>query len=187
MTTNVRKSQRLDNARVEFLLARYAALREEMQNRNSNNYQMISLHLTISAAILSFGLQPSSAASVLFIVPILSMLLGSVIVHNWMTGRRLGMMIKSDVEAEFNFVSKGPTSQRRLLSGVLGPLVGAGGIFVTVAILALVLGLLKIQHYATLDIVLIISDILAILIMIGLISAVLRAMTNEESPAQKAG
>jgi len=186
MTRNVRKSEPLDNARVEFLLARYSALREEMQNRNSYGYQMLSLHLLISASILTFGLQPSAAASALFIIPIISMLLATVSAHNYLVGRRLGMMIKSDIEAEFNFVSKGAASPKRSVPGFLG-LVGASGVFLTVQILAFVLGLIKIQHYTTLDIVLIISDILALLISLWLNYIVLGARTNEESPAQEAG
>lgn len=53
MATKERKPEPLNDARVAFLLTRYTALREEMQNRYSQNYQMISLHLTISAAIIT--------------------------------------------------------------------------------------------------------------------------------------
>ena len=74
MKTNVQKSRRTDGANTEFLIARYTSLREELQNRNSNAYQLISLHLTISAAIFTYGLQPSAAASVLFIIPIIQYL-----------------------------------------------------------------------------------------------------------------
>ncbi len=83
---------------------------------------MISLHLTISAAILSFGLQPSSPASVLFIVPIISMLLGILAAHNWLAGKKLEMTIKMDIEDEFNFVSKDPTPQKSHLPRLIGGL-----------------------------------------------------------------
>ncbi len=56
-----------------------------------------------------------------------------------------------------------------------------------VQILALVLGLLKMQYYTTLDIVLIVSDILSVLIILSLFRTVLRVLKNEKSPAQKAG
>jgi hypothetical protein len=125
MTTNVRKSQRLDKVKVEFLLARYAALREEIQNRNSSNYRIFELNLIITASILTFGLQPSSAASVLFIIPIISVLLAIIGIHNMVVERRLRRMIKSDIEAEFNFISKGNASQKGSMPGFLGR-VGAG-------------------------------------------------------------
>jgi len=186
MSRTVQKSQRLDDARVEFLLARYSALNEELQNRNSYNYQMISLHLTIVAAILTFGLQPDSSASVLFIVPITSMLLGLVVTHNFLARRRLGMLIKNEIEAEFNFVSNDPTYQTSYIRGILG-YVGTGGLFMIVQIFTLGLGLLKIQQYTTLDIVLIISDILAVVIVIWSIGTIAKATMNTESPAQRAG
>ena len=186
MTPTGKKSQRPDNEKIEFLLVRYSALKEEMQHRSSNNYQMISLHLTISAAILSFGLQSSSPASVLFIAPIISMFLGILATHNWLAGRKLGMTIKMDIEDEFNFVSNDPTSQKSYLPGLVGG-IGEGGVFVVVQILALVLGLLKIQYYTTLDIVLIIFDILSVLIILWLFRTVLKVLKKEKLPAQKAG
>ena len=185
MATKSRKSRTLVYPRAEFLIARYSALMEERQNHNSNNYQIISLHLIISSTILTFGLQPSSAASVLFIIPILSMLMGIVVAYNFLARRRQEMIIKSDIEAEFDFVSKDSAFQKRFIPRFIG-LVGAGGLFLIVQILALVLGLLKIQLYTTLDMVLIISDILAMLIIIWSVGVVSRAI-KEEFPAQKAG
>ena len=182
MTTNGKKSQRLDSAKVDFLIARYSSLRDELQQRTRNNYQMMSLYLTISAAILSFGLQSASAAPVVFIVPILGTLMGIVIIYNELANRQIRMIIKNDIEAEFDFVSKSPAPQNRPIGQL-----GAGGIFLTVQILAFVLGLLKIQQYSTLDIVLIVSDILAMLIAIVLLPVVLRTIKNEGSPTQKAG
>lgn len=182
MTTNVKKSPQLDYARVEFLIARYTAFRNEMQHRSSYNYQMISLHLTISAAILSFGLQPSSAASVLFVLPIISMLLGVLAAHNWLARKRLELIIKSDIESEFNFISKDPPATIHRIPRLLGG-IAEGGVFVLVQILALVLGLLKVKKYATLDIVLIISDILSVLVILWLLGTVLRTIRSEEPPA----
>ena len=186
MNTKIQKSNRPDGVNAEFLIARYTALREEMQNRNSYAYQMISINLTISAAILTYGLQPSAAASAFFIIPIISMLIGTVVVHNWMAGRRLAISIKNDIEAEFNFFSNVHASQKHLLPGFLG-MVGTGGIFVAVEVLAVVLGLILVRHYTTLDIVLITCDILSVLISLWLTGVTVRVRTNEESPAQKAG
>ena len=185
MATKARKPQQLDYPRAEFFIARYSALSEEKQSRYSNVYQMTSLNLTISAAIFTFGLQPSSTASVFFVVPILSMLMGIVVAYNFQTARRLAR-IQSDIEAEFNLASKDSASQGRIISRFTA-LFGTGGLFLIVQILASVLGLLKIQQYTTLDIVLIIGDILSVLIVLRVISATSRAIKNEESPAQKAG
>ena len=185
MATKARKPQQLDYPRAEFSIARYSGLSEEKQSRYSNVYQMTSLNLTISAAILTFGLQPSSTASVFFVVPILSMLMGIVVAYNFQTARRLAR-IQSDIEAEFNFASKDLASpQGRIISRFTG-LFGAGGLFLIVQILASALGLLKIQHYTTLDIVLIIGDVLSVLIVLWVISATSRAI-KEEASAQKAG
>ena len=186
MASKAQKSQQLDEPRVEFLLARYTALREEMQNRNSYAYQMISINLTISAAILTYGLHPSAAASALFVIPIINMLIGTVVVHNWLAGRQVATSIKYDIEAEFNFVSNSHESQKRLIPGLLG-LVGTGGIFLTIEILAFILGLILIQDYTTLDFVLITSDILSMLISLWLTSVTVRARMNEKSSVQKAG
>ena len=174
MNTKVQKSRRHDGENAEFLIARYTSLREEIQNRNSYAYQFISLHVTISAAIFTYGLQPSAAASVLFIIPIISMLLGTVVVHNWLAGRRLAESIRNDIEAKFNFVGNTYESQKRLIPGVLG-LVGTGGVFLTLEILAFILGLIQVQHYTTLDVVLITSDILSILISLWLTSITVKA------------
>ena len=186
MNTKIQKPRRHDVENAEFLIAKYTSLREELQNRNSNAYQLISLHLTISAAIFTYGLQPSAAASVLFIIPIISMLLGTVVVHNWMAGRQVAVSIKNDIEAEFNFVGNDHESQKRRIPGLLG-LVGVGGIFLTIEILAFILGLIQVQHYTTLDVVLITSNILSLLISLWLTSITVRARINEKSPAQKAG
>ena len=185
MATKAQKTKRLDSPRVDFLIARYSAFRDELQNRNSYNYQMISLHLTIAAAILTFGLQPDSSASVLFIVPITSMLLGLVVTHNFLARRQLRMLIKNEIEVEFNFVTNEPTNQTSYIRGILG-YVGTGGLFLIVQIFALGLGLLRIQQYTTLDIVLIISDILAVLIVLWSIAIIARATINNESHTQKA-
>jgi len=186
MSPNGEKPQRPDNEKMEFLLARYSALKEEMQHRSSNNYQMISLHLTISAAILSYGLQSSSPASVLFIAPIISLFLGILATHNWLAGRKLEMMIKMDVEEKFNFVSKDPLHQKSHLP-VLVIGIGEGGVFVVVQILALVLGVIKIQYYTSLDIVLIISDILSVLMILWLFRIVLKVLNKEKTSAQQTG
>jgi len=185
MATKAQKSEQLDERRVEFLLARYTALREEIQNRNSYAYQMISVNLTISAAILTYGLQPSAAASALFVIPIISMLIGTVVVHNWLAGRQAAMSIKNDIEAEFNFVSNAHESQKRLIPGLLG-LVGTSGIFLTIEILAFTLGLIQVRYYATLDVVLITSNIFSILISLWLTSVTVRTRMKEKSPTQKA-
>lgn len=186
MNTKAQKPRRTDDANSEFLIARYTSLREEMQYRYSYVYQMISLHLTIAAAILTLGLQPDSSASVLFLIPIISMLLGIVAMYNFLARKRLDLLIKSDIEAEFDFVSKVPVSQRGFIIHFSG-LIGVGGIFVIVQILALVLGLLKIQYYSTLDIVLIFSDFLSVLIALWSISTAIRAQSKKESFAQEAG
>lgn len=181
MTTNGKKSPQLDYARVEFLIARYTAFRNEMQNRSSYNYQMISLHLTISAAILSFGLQSSSAASVLFVLPIISMLLGVLAAHNWLARKRLELIIKSDIETEFNFIGKDSSAEIQRIPRLMGG-IAEGGVFVLIQILALVLGLLKEQNFTTLDTVLIISDILSVLIILWLLRTVIRTIRREEPP-----
>ena len=61
-------SKEKEDKNIQFLLAEYSALRDETMKRNSNHYQMISLNLLISATIITFGLQSSSPATVLFIV-----------------------------------------------------------------------------------------------------------------------
>ncbi|HMD81562.1 MAG TPA: hypothetical protein VKE92_09670, partial [Anaerolineales bacterium] len=61
------------------------------------------------------------------------MLLATLGVRNVLVARRLTTMIKRDIEAEFNFVSKGDASQKRSVFDFLGRL-GAGGLFVTVQI-----------------------------------------------------
>ena len=186
MAINERKPEPLNDARVAFLLARYTALREEMQNRYSQNYQMISLNLTISAAIITYGLQPGSAVSVLFLVPIISMFLGMVTTHNYLYIKQLRMIIDSEIETEFNFTSHVPALPIRIYSSSL-ILAGVGGVFVLVQLLALVLGLLWIQEYTTLDTVLIVLDILAILIAFWLTIVVIRVQKSSASPVQKTG
>ena len=174
MAGNVQKTKPLDDARIKFLLARYSALRKEMQNRNANHYQMISLNLIISASILTFGLQPSSPASVLFVIPIMSMLLATVSTHNVIAGKELGIIIKNDIETEFNFVSKGISSQKHPFPGSLG-VIAASGIFITVQTLGLILGLIKIQNYTTLDIVLIFIDVISLLVTLILANISIRS------------
>ena len=171
MATNERKPEQLDYAKAEFLIARYSSLREEIQHRDTNNYQLISLHLTIAAAILTFGLQKDTVASVIFIIPITSVLLGLLAVHNFLTREQLKTIIKDECEAAFNISSK--DSAYRI------GIVGASGVFFVIQILAFILGLIKVQHYTTLDLVLIISDIIALFASLTLFYTVLKARVKK--------
>ena len=122
---------------------------------------MVSLNLIISSSILTFGLQSSSPASVLFIVPVISMLLATVSAHNVIAGKWLGVLIKNHIEKQLGISRQEALANLSSFPGSLG-VVATSGIFITTEILALVLGLLKIQIYTTLDIVLISADVLAL-------------------------
>ena len=96
------------------------------------------------------------------------------------------MIIDSEIETEFNFTSHVPALPIRIYSSSL-ILAAVSGVFVLVQLLALVLGLLWIQQYTTLDTVLIVLDILAILITFWLNIVVVRVQKSSASPVQKAG
>ena len=93
------------------------------------------------------------------------------------------MITDSEIEMEFNFTSHVPALPIRIYSSSL-ILAGVGGVFVLVKLLALVLGLLWIQQYTTLDTVLIVLDILAILIAFWLTIVVVRVQKYSASPVQ---
>lgn len=166
-----------DDARIKFLLAEYAALRDEIHYRNSNHYQMISLNLIIAASIITFGLQSSSPASALFVTPVISMLLAMVSAHNVIAGKWLGVIIKNDIEPEFHLSRREKVTKRHSFPGSLG-VIAANGTFITTGTLSLLLGLLKIQTYTALDTVLIAVDSLAL--VITLVLAIIAARRMQE-------
>ena len=156
-------AKKVDDTKTKFLLTEYSSLRDEIQKRNSNHYQMVSLNLIIASSILTFGLQSSSSVSVLFIIPIISVLLATVSAHNVIAGKWLGVLTKNHIETQLGISRQESLAKQSSFPGSLG-VIATSGIFIVIEILALVLGLLKIQIYAMLDIVLISADGLAILI-----------------------
>lgn len=152
------------NDKIQFAVAEYNALRNEILKRSEFRYQIVSLTLLIAGTILTFGLQPSSPSYVLFAFPILACFLAGVWAHNVLLSRKIVAYITEHIEGKFEGLGWSTFSEKQIYSFLwLSGIISTSGIFLGTEIITLVLGLLK-STFTTIDIVLISIDSIAILI-----------------------
>ncbi len=82
---------------LNFLLAEYAALREEIVKRVELQHQLISLSILVAGTFYSVGLQPNSS-TVPLIYPFLAMFLAAAWFHNELLVIQIGGYIRYRVE-----------------------------------------------------------------------------------------
>jgi len=144
--------------------AEYKALRDEILNRVNFRYQLLNLTLIIAGTLLAAGVHADVSAAVLLVYPLLAAFLAAGWVHNGNTIIPLSQYIRDELEAKYSGLGwetyLHSHADRRFLYEGLG-LIYAAGIFLSTAIVSLVLGILKTTG-TSIDLLLIVVDILAI-------------------------
>ncbi len=158
---------------LNFLLAEYAALREEIVKRVELQHQLISLSILVAGTFYSVGLQPNSSM-VPLIFPFLAMFLAAAWFHNELLVIQIGGYIRYRIEPTFQVLgwdSILPTlsADRRTPLGLLD-VFAARGILIGSQILAVFISLIasNLQVDNT-RLVLMALDILVILMTILLL------------------
>jgi len=146
-------------------LAEYNALRNEILKRSEYRYQLVSLNLIIAGTIFTLGLQTNSPSYILFVFPVLGCFLIIMWAHNLVLTRWLSEYIREHIESKYKREGweTAVVIQFRSIRILRSSLFSISGIFLGTEIMAFGLGLIK-STLTTIDIILIITDVLAILI-----------------------
>ena len=154
----------INDSTYQFAIAQYNALRNEIMKRSEFRYQITSLTLVVVGTFLTFGLQPSAPAHVLFVFPILGCFLTGIWAHNVLVPRQISAFIARHIESKYKGVWWDMTVDKERYSMFwLSGIVSNSGVFLGTEIICLILGLLR-ATFTTTEIVLIILDGFAIII-----------------------
>lgn len=82
---------------VDIALAEYKSLRDEILKKMDNRTAMIVSSVTVSSAIIGFGVERGSGP-LLLIAPLVSMLLGLLVAHHNMQIGELSLYIRDSIE-----------------------------------------------------------------------------------------
>lgn len=158
---------------LKFLLAEYAALREEIVKRIELQHQLISLSVLVAGTFYSVGLQPNSSA-VPLIYPFLAIFLAAAWFHNELLVIQIGGYIRYRIEPTFQVLGWDSIlhtlfADRRTPLGLLD-VFAARGILIGSQILAIFISLIasNLQVDNT-RLILIALDILGILMTVLLL------------------
>ena len=184
MTSPPSKSAIPSDSNNPLVAAEYKALRDEILNRLNFRYQLLNLTLIIAGTLLAAGVHADVSAAVLLVYPLLAAFLAAGWVHNGHTIVPLSRYIRDELEGKYS----GPGwesylqshADRRFLYEGLG-LIYAAGIFLSTAIISLVLGVLKTTGSPT-DIVLIVLDVLAVVFIAAILLVNGRLYQNVQAP-----
>lgn len=147
---------------VTFLLAEYAALRDEVLKRIEILHQLISLALIAVGTLLPLGVQTST--TIIFAYPVVALFLAASWAHNNARIQQVGAYIRRHIEAELLSERMGWEHMRRQLNdGQFGArnLLASRGIFVGTQLLAIFIGLLR-STFPVEDIVFLVIDGIAV-------------------------
>jgi hypothetical protein len=165
-----------EKEKMQLVIAQYNSLRSEIIKRGEFRYQFLSLTLVIAGTILTFGLQPTAPPNVLFVFPIIACFLAGVWAHNIIIQRLISKFIKEKIEAHFGGWGWETSVEKQLFtSPCLSGIIASSGIFIGTSIIALLLGILNLKStFSIIDIVLIITDGIAICVMFIMIRSTTR-------------
>jgi hypothetical protein len=156
----------LSQPQLQFLLAEYAALREEVLKRIEIEHQLISLALIAAGTFITLGLQLGSITAMLA-YPLLALFLASTWVRNEVRIQQLANYIKNRVEDQLLDGYSGWEHKRQtsfIASGLRAfKLLGSRGVLIGTQLSVVFVALLKTQ-FAGEDIALLVIDSIAIII-----------------------
>lgn len=153
----------------DFLIAEYAALRDEVLKRIDIQHQIISLTLIASGTLVTIGVQASTTVALAY--PILGLFLAAAWSLQSTRVRQIGNYIRENIEGTFLDGDQGWEHVRHTGRAVkLGPfaLHGARGVLIGTQLLAVFVSLL-ITTFSIKDVVLFILDGMVIVLTIVLL------------------
>ena len=163
----------LSETATSLIIAEYSSLRDEILKRSEFRYQIVSLTLVVAGTIVTVGLQKDSSAAVLFLFPIIGCFLAGMWARNIVWTRRMTEYIRDRIESKVQVMGWETKikNERHAVSAFLGVISGVA--FLITEIIVLVLGLLK-TEFSNIDIVLIASDVIAIVLTIVILLFVIK-------------
>jgi hypothetical protein len=93
----MRERTELGSSGLQFMLAEYQALREEILRRQDHRISLLISSLTLSTAVIGVGMERSSAV-LLLLAPIVACLFGLLIQYHGMVIAEIGAYIRDDIE-----------------------------------------------------------------------------------------
>ena len=155
---------------MDFYLAEYAALRDEITKRISFQHQIIAITLIAAGTFLSIGYQKNVSSLIILFFPVICLFLAVGWAQNNIRIKQLGDYIRTTIEVKFvnNGWENSRSAQisqnisRHSISVIFGR-----GIFVVTQLVTLSFGVLKIKHL-DFSLFLMLFDIIAICLTIYL-------------------
>ncbi|HUN07754.1 MAG TPA: hypothetical protein PLQ56_14185 [Aggregatilineales bacterium] len=151
----------------------YTALREEILKRIESRQQLISITLTIAAAVLGVGW--TSGAVILLIYPLIATLMAAGWAQNEMMIRQITAYIRDHLEGKVTEPGWERTSRAKMTETmVFGwpmDILALGGIFVLTQIMALALGWTRFNNSA-LEWILLVADGVGLIVVLSLLNMV---------------
>lgn len=151
----------------------YTSLREEILKRIESRQQLISITLTIAAAVLGVGW--TSGAVILLLYPLIAALMAAGWAQNEIIIRQISAYIRDHLESKVTAPGWERTSRANmtetLVFGWPIDILSLGGIFVLTQIMALALGWTRFNS-TTLEWILLVADGLALLVVLTLLNTV---------------
>ena len=160
---------------LQYAMAEYSALRDEILKRSEFRYQILSLNVVIFGTILTFSLQSNTSAYILFVFPVLAYCLAGIWAHNLRGTRRLSRYIREHIANKFDIIGWESDIQKEpRFSPIWSSLtLSTSGIFLGTEIITTVLGLIR-STFTTLDYALVVCNSIVILLTL----VVLRSATR---------
>jgi hypothetical protein len=151
----------------------YTALREEILKRIESRQQLISITLTIAAAVLGVGW--TSGAVIILIYPLIAGLLAAGWAQNEILIRQISAYIREHLEGKVTAPGWERTSRAQMAEttffGWPIDVLSLGGVFMLTQVLALALGWTRFNS-TTLEWILLVADGVALVIVLLLLNTV---------------
>ena len=176
---NERSNNEYDSAaeqvKLTTLITEYTTLREEILKRMDFQHQFISLTIIIVGTLLSIGLQPGLPVSPLYVYPLVAVFLTLGWKHHNLRVSVIGSYIRNNIESKLEYLNwethfhTGIDQAQPKIAGHSWRILSANGIFVGTQVITIILALLR-SSFSPIEIILFLSNLLAILISIRILT-----------------
>lgn len=154
----------------------YTTLKEEILRRLEARQQFLSVMFTIAGAYLGIGWTIVDSAVPLLVFPILPLLLAAAWAQNEIQIRELSAYIRNNLEGSIPGLGwenyRRRSNAEAQIAGLPVDVLAYAGIFLVPQIIAVLLGIFRLQYLTVLEIILFMLDALAILGVISLIGRI---------------
>ena len=161
-------------------LAEYQSLREEILKRIEIRQQVLTFTLVVAGAILSYGTAKPDDGVILLLYPLLALFLAIAWMQSDVRAGEIGNYIKDQIETKLDgirwetYIRQKKIDEKKSILKKANA-ISASGVFVTTSLVAMLIGISKIDFAAFavskyyIEIVLVIVDAVAVIYMFKII------------------